>query len=117
MNVRPLWTIVSTNWEECQCIEAASHNAPSKNVFANRLLQSVYLEIGFPNQPIWETKKDHLISLNYSTDYSNKLAGEVAEWLNVAVSKTVVRVCVPRVRIPLSPPALITPPTLRSFVT
>ena len=29
--------------------------------------------------------------------------GEVAEWLNVAVSKTVVRVNVPRVRIPLSP--------------
>ena len=30
--------------------------------------------------------------------------GEVAEWLNVAVSKTVVRANVPRVRIPLSPP-------------
>ena len=30
--------------------------------------------------------------------------GEVAEWLNVAVSKTVVRESVPRVRIPLSPP-------------
>ena len=31
--------------------------------------------------------------------------GEVAEWLNVAVSKTVVRENVPRVRIPLSPPS------------
>ena len=31
--------------------------------------------------------------------------GEVTEWLNVAVSKTVVRESVPRVRIPLSPPA------------
>ncbi len=31
---------------------------------------------------------------------------EVAEWLNVAVSKTVVRANVPRVRIPLSPPVL-----------
>ena len=30
--------------------------------------------------------------------------GEVTEWLNVAVSKTVVRESVPRVRIPLSPP-------------
>ena len=30
--------------------------------------------------------------------------GEVTEWLNVAVSKTAVRACVPRVRIPLSPP-------------
>ena len=30
--------------------------------------------------------------------------GEVPEWLNGAVSKTVVRVTVPRVRIPLSPP-------------
>ena len=30
--------------------------------------------------------------------------GEMAEWLNVAVSKTVVRANVPRVRIPLSPP-------------
>ena len=28
----------------------------------------------------------------------------MAEWLNVAVSKTVVRASVPRVRIPLSPP-------------
>ena len=30
--------------------------------------------------------------------------GEVPEWLNGAVSKTVVRASVPRVRIPLSPP-------------
>ena len=33
--------------------------------------------------------------------------GEVTEWLNVAVSKTVVRANVPRVRIPLSPPPLV----------
>ena len=30
--------------------------------------------------------------------------GEVPEWLNGSVSKTVERVSVPRVRIPLSPP-------------
>ena len=30
----------------------------------------------------------------------------MTEWLNVAVSKTVVRESVPRVRIPLSPPQL-----------
>ena len=34
--------------------------------------------------------------------------GEVTEWLNVAVSKTVVRESVPRVRIPLSPPSSFT---------
>ena len=34
--------------------------------------------------------------------------GEVTEWLNVAVSKTVVRESVPRVRIPLSPPVYLT---------
>ena len=32
--------------------------------------------------------------------------GEVTEWLNVAVSKTVVRESVPRVRIPPFPPAM-----------
>ena len=32
------------------------------------------------------------------------MRGEVPEWLNGAVSKTVVRASVPRVRIPLSPP-------------
>ena len=32
--------------------------------------------------------------------------GEVPEWLNGAVSKTVVRLRVPRVRIPLSPPII-----------
>ena len=31
--------------------------------------------------------------------------GEMPEWLNGAVSKTVVRAIVPRVRIPLSPPS------------
>ena len=35
-----------------------------------------------------------------------KYRGEVPEWLNGTVSKTVVRVTVPRVRIPLSPPYL-----------
>ena len=32
--------------------------------------------------------------------------GEMPEWLNGTVSKTVVRATVPRVRIPLSPPSL-----------
>ncbi len=35
--------------------------------------------------------------------------GEVAEWLKAAASKAVVRVSVPRVRIPPSPPFLNTP--------
>ena len=35
--------------------------------------------------------------------------GEVPEWSNGAVSKTVERVNVPRVRIPVSPPALLKP--------
>ncbi len=33
------------------------------------------------------------------------MCGEVPEWSNGAVSKTVVRAIVPRVRIPVSPPA------------
>ncbi len=37
-----------------------------------------------------------------------KYRGEVPEWLNGTVSKTVVRVTVPRVRIPLSPPFFLT---------
>ena len=32
------------------------------------------------------------------------ICGEVPEWSNGAVSKTVVRASVPRVRIPVSPP-------------
>ncbi len=40
--------------------------------------------------------------------------GEVPEWLNGAVSKTVERASVPRVRIPLSPPFFISRHSLRS---
>ena len=36
--------------------------------------------------------------------YATKPPGEVPEWLNGAVSKTVVGASPPRVRIPLSPP-------------
>ena len=51
--------------------------------------------------------ESHPIALGEATHYTNYCRGEVAEWLNVAVSKTVVRANVPRVRIPLSPPPLV----------
>ena len=41
---------------------------------------------------------------NNKTQYKHINNGEVPEWSNGAVSKTVVPVRVPRVRIPVSPP-------------
>ena len=44
------------------------------------------------------------VAVEDRVDYKARRAGEVAEWLKVAVSKTVVGLNLPWVRIPPSPP-------------
>ncbi len=79
--VRWMGRQLPTRHGTCRGQAAASHNQKGKAINLAALLESL----------------THYCYLNF-------LAGEVPEWTNGAVSKTVVPLRVPRVRIPVSPP-------------
>jgi hypothetical protein len=66
-----------------------------RDIFLNSLPSNKVMSIFSVSQP----------TVNYST-IGDQIYGEVREWLNRTVSKTVVRVSVPWVRIPPSPPCI-----------
>lgn len=53
-----------------------------------------------------------MLALIYFLFYEVKIYGEMAEWSNAVDSKSIVRVSVPGVQIPLSPPVAALPATI-----
>ena len=55
--VDPVHAPLSSAWEQCKFNGAGRNNAAFKYVYTNRLFRSVYLRIGFSNQPILSDQK------------------------------------------------------------